>query len=82
MSLVWLGKSRGGRMSLVWLGNTTPSSLPSAQHACCLLSPPQALVMEPSTILGAVAGGYINRLLPPWLTNVALAVLLSFLTSR
>ena len=41
-----------------------------------------AVVMEPSTILGAVAGGYVNRLLPPWATNTALAVLLLFLTSR
>ncbi|GAB4818572.1 hypothetical protein N2152v2_005618 [Parachlorella kessleri] len=41
-----------------------------------------ALVMEPSTILGALAGTYINHVLPSWVTTLALSALLGFLTSK
>ena len=40
------------------------------------------LVMEPSTILGAVLGGYINKVLPAWVTTLALALLLTLITER
>eukprot|EP00208_Stichococcus_sp_RCC1054_P001671 CAMPEP_0206145512 /NCGR_PEP_ID=MMETSP1473-20131121/27613_1 /ASSEMBLY_ACC=CAM_ASM_001109 /TAXON_ID=1461547 /ORGANISM="Stichococcus sp, Strain RCC1054" /LENGTH=522 /DNA_ID=CAMNT_0053541757 /DNA_START=144 /DNA_END=1709 /DNA_ORIENTATION=- len=40
------------------------------------------LVMEPTTILGALLGSYFNKLLPAWMTTVLLAVLLSFLSFK
>lgn len=38
--------------------------------------------MEPSTILGALIGGYINKVLPAWLTTVLLGALLTFITYK
>ncbi|CAK0781249.1 hypothetical protein CVIRNUC_005324 [Coccomyxa viridis] len=38
------------------------------------------LVMEPTTILGALLGGYLNKAIPNWLTTVLLAILLTMLT--
>lgn len=34
------------------------------------------LVMEPMTIVGAAAGGFLNKLLPLWLTTLLLCLLL------
>jgi uncharacterized membrane protein YfcA len=38
------------------------------------------LLMEPATIVGAVGGAFINRILPPWLTLCGLAVVLTAVT--
>ena len=38
--------------------------------------------MEPSTIVGAVVGGFANVLLPGWLTTLALACLLAFMGGK
>ncbi|KAL0026889.1 hypothetical protein WJX77_009207 [Trebouxia sp. C0004] len=38
------------------------------------------LVMEPSTILGAVIGGYLNKVSPAWLAAVLLALLITAVT--
>ena len=38
--------------------------------------------MEPSTILGALIGGYINKVLPAWMTTVLLGLLLTFITYK
>lgn len=38
------------------------------------------LLMEPATIVGAVAGAFVNRVLPPWLTLCGLVVVLAFVT--
>ncbi|KAA6416577.1 MAG: hypothetical protein FRX49_13450, partial [Trebouxia sp. A1-2] len=38
------------------------------------------LVMEPSTILGAVIGGYLNKVSPAWLAAVLLALLITAIT--
>uniref|UniRef100_A0A1D2ABD3 Uncharacterized protein n=2 Tax=Auxenochlorella protothecoides TaxID=3075 RepID=A0A1D2ABD3_AUXPR len=40
------------------------------------------LVMEPSTILGAILGTYVNHVLPPWLTTISLGLLLTFITYK
>ena len=40
------------------------------------------LVMEPSTILGAILGTYVNHVLPPWITTLSLALLLGYITSN
>ncbi|GAB5356420.1 hypothetical protein AAMO2058_000288200 [Amorphochlora amoebiformis] len=40
------------------------------------------LVMEPVTILGALIGSFINKLLPGWLTSFFLVVVLSVTTFR
>lgn len=34
------------------------------------------LVMEPMTIVGAAAGGFLNKLLPLWMTTLLLCLLL------
>lgn len=38
------------------------------------------LVMEPSTILGAVIGGYLNKVSPAWLAALLLALLITAIT--
>jgi len=38
--------------------------------------------MQPPTLLGAIAGSYINKLLPVWISHVLLAVLLTLMTLR
>jgi hypothetical protein len=38
------------------------------------------MVMEPMTILGAVLGGFLNKLLPVWQTTVLLTLLLAFMS--
>lgn len=38
------------------------------------------LVMEPSTILGAVIGGYLNKVSPAWLAALLLAILITAIT--
>jgi hypothetical protein len=38
------------------------------------------MVMEPMTILGAVLGGFLNKMLPVWLTTVLLTMLLAFVS--
>jgi uncharacterized membrane protein YfcA len=38
------------------------------------------LMMEPATLVGALAGGYVHRLLPSWLLLTLLTALLTFLT--
>jgi len=40
------------------------------------------LVMEPATILGALIGGYVNKILPSWMTTVLLALLLTFISYK
>uniref|UniRef100_A0A383VY93 Membrane transporter protein n=1 Tax=Tetradesmus obliquus TaxID=3088 RepID=A0A383VY93_TETOB len=40
------------------------------------------LVMEPTTMLGALLGGYLNKLFPVWLTSCLLAGLLLLLTYK
>lgn len=40
------------------------------------------LVMEPTTIVGALLGSYVNKVLPPWLTTMLLAMLLLFLSQQ
>jgi putative Ca2+/H+ antiporter (TMEM165/GDT1 family) len=40
------------------------------------------LVMEPMTIVGAVFGGILNKLLPVWLTTVLLTALLSIMAQK
>ena len=40
------------------------------------------LMMEPATVVGAVAGSYINRAAPPWATTSALAALLVAITAQ
>lgn len=40
------------------------------------------LVMEPTTILGALLGSYMNKLLPVWVTSVLLASLLTLITVK
>ena len=40
------------------------------------------LLMEPTTIMGAVVGGYLNRVSPPWATTSALALLLVAITAQ
>eukprot|EP00892_Ulva_mutabilis_P007949 jgi/Ulvmu1/5526/UM023_0062.1 len=40
------------------------------------------LVMEPMTIVGAVAGGFFTKLLPPWMTTFMLCGLLFFLSNK
>eukprot|EP00471_Norrisiella_sphaerica_P005157 CAMPEP_0184489194 /NCGR_PEP_ID=MMETSP0113_2-20130426/14740_1 /TAXON_ID=91329 /ORGANISM="Norrisiella sphaerica, Strain BC52" /LENGTH=534 /DNA_ID=CAMNT_0026872471 /DNA_START=171 /DNA_END=1775 /DNA_ORIENTATION=- len=40
------------------------------------------LVMEPVTILGALAGSFINKLLPGWITSIFLVLVLSATTYR
>ena len=40
------------------------------------------LVMEPMTIVGAVLGGFVTKVLPGWSTNVLLFILLVFLSER
>jgi len=40
------------------------------------------LLMEPPTLLGAIAGSYINKLLPVWISHILLAVLLTLMTAR
>eukprot|EP00775_Hariotina_reticulata_P001221 gene1221-1560_t len=40
------------------------------------------LLMEPPTLLGAIAGSYINKLLPVWISHILLAVLLTLMTIR
>ncbi|KAF6250805.1 hypothetical protein COO60DRAFT_1679559 [Scenedesmus sp. NREL 46B-D3] len=40
------------------------------------------LVMEPTTMLGALLGGYMNKLFPVWLTSCLLAALLVMLTYK
>ena len=40
------------------------------------------LLMEPTTIVGAVVGGYLNRVSPPWATTAALALLLVAITAQ
>lgn len=40
------------------------------------------LVMEPTTILGALLGGYLNKLLPSWLTGLLMALLLSVMSLK
>eukprot|EP00884_Botryococcus_braunii_P020092 jgi/Botrbrau1/6767/Bobra.0057s0003.1 len=40
------------------------------------------LVMEPATILGALIGGYFNKVSPAYLTTTLLALLLTFLTKN
>lgn len=34
------------------------------------------LMLEPLTVLGAMVGGYVNKVQPPWLTTILLGVLL------
>lgn len=34
------------------------------------------LMLEPLTVLGAMVGGYVNKVQPPWLTTLVLGVLL------
>jgi putative Ca2+/H+ antiporter (TMEM165/GDT1 family) len=40
------------------------------------------LVMEPMTIVGAVVGGILNKLLPVWLTTVLLTALLIVMAQK
>lgn len=40
------------------------------------------LVMEPTTIIGALVGSYINKVTPPWITTVLLAILLVVLSQQ
>jgi len=40
------------------------------------------MVMEPVTILGALAGSFINKLLPGWLTSIFLVIVLTITTYR
>jgi hypothetical protein len=40
------------------------------------------LVMEPTTMLGALLGSYLNKLLPIWITSCLLATLLGLLTLK
>ncbi|CAG9467364.1 unnamed protein product [Pedinophyceae sp. YPF-701] len=39
-------------------------------------------IMEPPTVIGAMVGGYINRMFPGWITLVLLALLLALLTYK
>ncbi|KDD72355.1 hypothetical protein H632_c3465p0, partial [Helicosporidium sp. ATCC 50920] len=41
-----------------------------------------SLVMEPGTVLGALVGSYLNRILPTWLTTVGLAALLTVMARK
>lgn len=68
----------------------TPLVLPSIHpplphiasiHAAALLQD-LVLVMEPSTILGALVGSTLNKVLPGWLTTASMALLLSFITYK
>lgn len=34
------------------------------------------MMLEPLTVLGAMVGGYVNKVQPPWLTTILLGVLL------
>jgi len=40
------------------------------------------MVMEPVTILGALTGSFINKLLPGWLTSIFLVIVLTIATYR
>lgn len=40
------------------------------------------MVMEPMTIVGAVLGGFLNKVLPVWLTTVLLTVLLVVMAQK
>ena len=40
------------------------------------------MVMEPMTIVGAVLGGFLNKLLPVWLTTVLLTALLIVMAQK
>eukprot|EP00879_Flechtneria_rotunda_P001978 GHRR01002153.1.p1 GENE.GHRR01002153.1~~GHRR01002153.1.p1 ORF type:complete len:776 (+),score=239.30 GHRR01002153.1:136-2463(+) len=40
------------------------------------------LLMQPPTLIGAVAGSYINKLLPSWISHLLLAIMLTLLTVR
>jgi Na+/H+-dicarboxylate symporter len=53
-----------------------PPSLP--------LSPPQNLIlmMEPTTIIGAVAGSFLNKILPELVISILLVIILALLAHR
>ena len=40
------------------------------------------MVMEPMTIVGAVLGGFLNKILPVWLTTILLTLLLIIMAQK
>lgn len=40
------------------------------------------MVMEPMTIVGAVLGGFLNKMLPVWLTTILLTALLIIMAQK